>query len=317
MRETNELIYRACQQIRSLDDFLKLGQDCLLPILETTESIPVRTSRYQHYIIPTSQEGSRYLRPINQTRFIQDIDGFDLYRKQFQALIRELRDAHGNLEVLSQELKQFANSEAIVKLLYTAVQSIGCVLDLSPDSQSTRKNFGQRFEDFVKSLLSGLGIANDAFTFSYKNTALNVKYNVPIDIIMNTQGVVYSSRSHIDARDTLLSIKTSSKDRMKLIFVDRYVLEKFLNIRRVNYVALYHNDVQRKGNNGISSTFSPDIYMVFCHVFGDLPLYYLDPPVAANEPRFQQKIKTFDTFILHDLWRLTPETSKKGQNDNL
>jgi hypothetical protein len=308
MRETNELINHACQQIQSLDDFLELGRDCLSPILEITESIPVNSSRYQHYVIPVaisvSQEEPRYLRPINESLFVRDTTEFDLYKNQFQDLIKGLRDSNGNLDSLSQELRQFADGDLIVKLLYTAVQSIGCILDLSPDSQAARKNFGQRFEDFVKVLLSGLGIANDAFTFSVKKPSINTRYNVPIDIIINTHGSLHSSRSQIDSRDTLLSIKTSSKDRMKLIFVDRFVLEKVLEIQRVNYVALYHNDIQRKGKDGISSTFSSDIYMVFCHVFGDLPLYYLDPPAVANEPRFQQKIKTFDTFILHDLWKL-------------
>lgn len=101
-----------------------------------------------------------------------------------------------------------------------------------------------------------------------------------------------------------LSIKISSKDRMKLIFVVRFVLERFLEIHRVNYVALYHKDVQRKGREGISSTFSPDIYMVFCHIFGDLPLSYLEPLGVAKEPKFQQELKTFDTFTLHALWNL-------------
>ena len=304
MRETNELISQACQQIQSLDDFLELGQACLPLILETTESIPVSNSRYQHYVIPFSQESSRYLRPINTSLFVSDNADFDLHRNQFQDLIRELQNSRGNLDSLSQELRQFTDSTAIVKLLYTTVQSIGCILDLSSDSQAARKNFGQRFEDFVKVLLSALGIANDAFTFSVKKDSINARYNVPIDIIMNTQGPLHSSRSQIDSRDTLLSIKTSSKDRMKLIFVDRFVMEKVLEIQRVKYVALYHNDVQRQGKEKISSTFSADIYMVFCHVFGDLPLYYLDPPIVASELRFQQKIKTFDTFILHDLWSL-------------
>ena len=304
MREINELISQACQQIQSLDDFLELGQACLSLILETTESIPVSNSRYQHYIIPFSQENSRYLRPINASLFVRDDADFDSHRNQFQDLISELRNSRGNLNSLSQELRRFADSDLIVKLLYTAIQSVGCILDLSPEPQAARKNFGQRFEDFVKALLSALGITNDAFTFSVKKDSINARYNVPIDIIMNTEGSLHSSRSQIDSRDTLLSIKTSSKDRMKLIFVDRFVLEKVLEIQRVNYVALYHNDVQRKGKKGISSTFSPDIYMVLCHVFGDLPLYYLDPPVVANELRFQQKIKTFDTFILYDLWNL-------------
>ena len=308
MRETNELIHHACQEIQSLGDFLELGRDCLSPILEITEPIPVRSSKYQHYVIrvaiSASQEEPRYLRPINGSLFVEDITKFDLYKNRFQDLIKRLRDSNGNLDSLPQKSRQFADGDLIVKLLYTAVQAIGGILDLSNDSQAARKNFGQRFEDFVKALLSDLGIANDAFTFSVKNPSINARYNVPIDIIINTHGSLHSSRSQIDPKDTLLSIKTSSKDRMKLIFVDRFVLERVLEIRRVNYVALYHNDIQRKGKDGISSTFSSDIYMVFCHVFGDLPLYYLDPPPVANEPRFQHKIKTFDTFILHDLWKL-------------
>ena len=308
MRETNELIHQACQEIQSLEDFLELGRDCLSPILETTESIRVSSLKYQHYVIRVAisalQAEPRYLRPINGSLFIEDITEFDLYKNRFQELIRGLRDYSGDLNSLPQKSKQFADGDSIVKLLYTAVQAIGCILDLSHDSQAARKNFGQRFEDFVKVLLSDLGIANDAFTFSVKNLSINAQYNVPIDIIINTHGSLRSSRSQIDSRDTILSIKTSSKDRMKLIFVDRFVLEKILEVRRVNYIALYHNDIQRKGKDRISSTFSSDIYMVFSHVFGDLPLYYLDPPVVANESRFRQKIKTFDTFILHDLWKL-------------
>lgn len=227
-----------------------------------------------------------------------------MYSNQFHSLIGELRDSQGNLDSLSQNIRQFANSNAVTKFLYTSVQSIGCILDISSDSQAARKNFGQRFEDFIKVLLTSLGISNEAFIFSVKKPSINLRYNVPIDIIMNTQEVVRSSRSEIDPIDTFLSVKTSSKDRMKLIFVDRFVLEKVLEIQQVKYIALYHNDIQRKGTTGISSTFSSDIYLVLCHVFGDLPLYYLDPPIVANEPRFQRKIKTFDTFILHDLWNL-------------
>ncbi len=302
MKETNELIDRACQQILSLKDFLELGMACLRPILSTTESIPVSSARYQHYILPFSRQMSRYLRPINETLFVQDVSELISYKNQFEDLVSVLRESHGDLDSLSQKLRQFAEGDSIVKLLYTVVQSIGCVLDLSPDSQAARKNFGQRFEDFVKSLLSDLGIANDAFIFSMKTPSINVSYNVPLDAIMSTAGSLHSSRSQIDSRDTLLSIKTSSKDRMKLIFVDRFVLAKILEVHQVKYVALYHNDIQRKGTHGISSTFSPDVYLVFCHVFGDLPLYYLDPPIVANEPRFHQKIKTFDAFILHDVW---------------
>ena len=304
MKEVNELIHIACQQIRSLDDFFELGQACLPSILERTEFIRANSFRYQDYVIPILQEESRFLRPINETLFIRNLAEFELHRNQFQNLIGELRDSHGNVDSLTQDLRQFADGDSIVKLLYTTVQSVGCILDMSSDSQAARKNFGQRFEDFIKALFTSLGIANEAFTLGVKKPSVNVRYNVPIDVIINTRGPLSSSRSHIDPTDTLISVKTSSKDRMKLIFVDRFVLEKVLEIQRVKYIALYHNDVQRKGTEGISSTFSSEIYLVFCHVFGNLPLYYLDPPVVAKEPRFRTKIKTFDTFILYDLWNL-------------
>lgn len=174
MRETNELINQACQQIPSLDDFLELGQNCLPLILETTESISVSSSRYQHYVIPFLEEDSRYLRPINESLFVRDNADFESHRNQFQDLISQLRNSRGSLDALPQELRQFADSNSIIKLLYTTIQSIGCILDLSADSQSARKNFGQRFEDFVKALLSALGIANDAFTFSVEKPAINV-----------------------------------------------------------------------------------------------------------------------------------------------
>ena len=186
MRETNELIHQACQQIQSLNDFFQLGQDCLPVVLEVTEFLSVSGSRYQHYVIPFLQESSHYLRPINESLFIRDVAQFSSRRNQFQGLIGELRDSRGNLDSLSHGSRGFADGDSIVRLLYTVVQSIGGILDLAPNPQTARKNFGQRFEDFVKVLLSDLGIANDAFTFRVENPAINARYNVPIDIIMNT-----------------------------------------------------------------------------------------------------------------------------------
>jgi hypothetical protein len=69
--------------------------------------------------------------------------------------------------------------------------------------------------------------------------------------------------------------------------------------------------VQRSGTNKISSTFVPDIYLVFCNVFGDLPLYYLDLPIIVDNSRFEGKIKTFEDFILCDVWKFYSEQEEK------
>ncbi len=304
MSQIDELIARASQSISSLQDFLVLGKDCLSSLLQGIDLVPVINTRYQHYVLPVLSERNTYLRPINQNLFIHDVQQFDSYQRRFQRLVAQLSEARGDPTLLSQELTQFTDEGLITKTVYTTLQAIACTLDKSANIQGARKNFGQRFENFVKTILSELGIANDSFMFKTQIPIINVPYRVPLDVIINPGGRVYSDSSNIDQRDTIFSVKTSSKDRMKFIFVDRFVLKSVLNAERINYIALYHNDVQRSGRSKISSTFVPDSYLVLCHVFGDLPLYYLDPPLVAANSAFRGKIKTFDTFILHDVWKL-------------
>lgn len=301
MAQTDELIYRASQKINSLEEFFNLGRDCL-ESLENVDFAPVSSSQYQNYILPIVPESGAYLRPINKNLFVTDALELDIHHANFIHLTKQLQNIKENLDSLNRELKQFIEKGYIVKSIYTTLQAIGCVLDTSIDTQASRKNFGQRFEDFVKALLNQLGIANDDFRLKIKIPAINRYYRVLPDVIMNTSGEIRSSRSVFDVRDTILSVKTASKDRMKLIFVDRFALKRILNSEEINYIALYHNDVQRSGTKGIRSTFVPDHYLVFCYVFGDLPLYYLDPPIISKDSRFHEKIKTFDTFILHDIW---------------
>ena len=301
MKRTDELISRASQKITSLEEFLSLGRNCLDP-LGNTDFAPVSSSQYQNYILPVVPESGIYLRPINQNLFVRNAFELDSHHKNLIHLTRRLRNTRGNLDSLDEGLKQFIEGGLIVKSIYTTLQAIGCVLDTSTNIQASRKNFGQRFEDFVKILLNQLAIANDAFALKIKIPPISRHYRVLPDVIMNASGDIRSSQTVFDNRDTILSIKTSSKDRMKLIFVDRFALKKILNSEHINYIALYHNDVQRRGTKDIRSTFVPDHYLVFCYVFGELPLYYLDPPIIIEDSRFHEKIKTFDTFILHDVW---------------
>jgi hypothetical protein len=304
MVQMDELINKATKPISSLQEFFILGRNCISALLKNADKIPVVSAGYENYVLPFLPDQNFYLRPINQDLFIYDIEQIVLCQREFQNLITQLGKTRGNLSSLSQNLKEFITKGLIIKTIYTVLQGVGCILDNSANTQAARKNFGQRFEDFIKIILKELNIANDSFMFKKQISIINVPYRVPLDLIINTGGRIYSEPSSIDQRDTILSIKTSSKDRMKFIFVDRFVLRNVLKLERINIIALCHNDVQRSGKDGINSTFLPDIYMVFCHVFGELPLYYLDPPIIAASPRFHGNIKTFDEFLLYDLWKL-------------
>lgn len=302
MRQIDELICQLSQPILSLQEFFVLSRDCLSRLLQDADMTSVTSAKYQHYVLPYVTDQSRYPRPINQTLFISDTKQLISHQSQLQNLLAELSEVRNNEASLSEQSRDFVSRGLISRTIYTTLQVMGCTLDRSPSVQGARKNFGQRFEDIVRAILGILGVANDSFTFRTRISIINVFYRVPLDVIMNPNGEVHSDSSYIDPRDTLLSIKTSSKDRMKFIFVDRFALQNILNIEDIAHVALYLNDVQRSGTNRINSTFVPDIYLVFCHVFGDLPLYYLDPPMVASTLKFRGRIKTFDAFIVHDVW---------------
>lgn len=303
MTRFEELVTLASKHIVSLEDFLTLAQESVLALMNADiEMVPVSSTQYSDYVLPLLTKPRGYLRPINRSLFVDDYQELKLCHGQFQNLLAELCEKRGDLTFLPKELRRYVDEGPVGKTIYTTLQGIGCVLDTSPNVQGARKNFGQRFEDFVRIVLNEMGVVNESFTFQTTITPIKITYHVPLDLIFNPKETVYSTPSRIDQRDTILSIKTSSKDRMKLIFIDRFVLRTVLNLKRMNYVALCHNDVQRTGENRISSTFVPNVYLVFCHIFGDLSLYYVDPPRLIADSRFKDRIKTLETFMLSDIW---------------
>ena len=131
-----------------MEEFFNLGRDCL-ESLENVDFAPVSSSQYQNYILPIVPESGAYLRPINKNLFVTDALELDIHHANFIHLTKQLQNIKENLDSLNRELKQFIEKGYIVKSIYTTLQAIGCVLDTSIDTQASRKNFGQRFEDFV------------------------------------------------------------------------------------------------------------------------------------------------------------------------
>lgn len=181
---------------------------------------------------------------------------------------------------------------------------------MAVDAQTARKNFGTRFEELVTALLDYLGIANCSLTVELTVPKIGLRYQASLDRVISSGPEVRSSGTHLDEQDVILSIKTSSKDRMKAIFLDRYLLEKTLQRERIPYVAIYHNDVQRSDLD-ISQTFVPDIFLICSYFLGTLTgVYYIDPPVAMEEERFANYLGHFEDFILRDMWRLLASDPK-------
>ena len=118
---------------------------------------------------------------------------------------------------------------------------------------------------------------------------------------------VKSDSQNIDPNEIVISLKTTTKDRMPKIFIDKILMERFLG-HSVRVVGISQNDVQRKEDKGeikIGYTFVSNLFMVYTKFLAELEgYYYIDIPQKAKDKSFNRHIFPFSRFILKDIWNL-------------
>ena len=188
------------------------------------------------------------------------------------------------------------------KFVYTCQQSIGATLDALPAgrSNSARKLNGDLFERFVRTIISDIGIEVRSGTVSLPvlldgQEQFSMTYQH--DLIIECDG---------DLR-AIGSVKTSSKDRLDKIFMDKFLYNR-LTDRETPHFAVFLNDVQRKGtepNYGINTTFLTGHYKGYTVKLNPLDgVYYCDiRPIMTADPLLSQSIKTLDCLLVEDIWK--------------
>ena len=113
------------------------------------------------------------------------------------------------------------------------------------------------------------------------------------------------------------SVKTSSKDRIDKIFVDKFLYNK-LTSADLPHIAIFLNDVQRKKTKhqnryGINATFLPGHFKAYTIKLNPLDgVYYCDiRPNMMRDTLLSQHIQTIDNFFYRDIWNLL---SSHGQS---
>lgn len=193
--------------------------------------------------------------------------------------------------------------EIVNRSVYTIQQSIGAALDSLPAGQSNkaRKINGDLFELLIQMLLTALGVDCTSGT-------VKVPVRVPgvAEFPMRFQhDLIIKSGELVKV---IGSVKTSSKDRLGKIFVDKFLLHRMTG-KDVPHVAIFLNDVQRKGKlprYGINSTFLAGHFKGYTVKLNPLDgVYYCDiRPNMVTEPILRQHIRTLDCFIFDDLREL-------------
>jgi len=185
-------------------------------------------------------------------------------------------------------------------------QSVGAGLDLLVNPNSARKHVGNRFEELIRAIFTEIGIANKSLVLQIPyETDEGVKtYKCENDLILSPYNEVKSDSSSIDSHEIVVSIKTTSKDRMGKMFIDKILLERFVDHPQ-KVIGIFLNDVQRKDSNNISFTLVSGLFMVYTKFLTKLDgIYYLDPPPNAGKKPYSNYMKPFSKLITHDIKQL-------------
>lgn len=138
-----------------------------------------------------------------------------------------------------------------------------------------------------------------------KTITLNLDENVPAiapddELILSSQAKE-TAEKYINKNEVVVSVKTTSKDRMGKMFMDKILLEKFVG-HELKVIGIFLNDVQRKGVDNISYTLVSGLFMVYNQFITQLNgVYYLDAPPAADKEPYNKHIKKFSLLITEDI----------------
>lgn len=168
--------------------------------------------------------------------------------------------------------------------------------------RTPRKINGDLFERLILLLIQRLGIDCAAGTVQVPirvDGAEQFKMSYQHDLIIKEAEAVKVSGG----------VKTSSKDRLDKIFIDKYLYCK-LTDSCIPHIAIFLNDVQRKvakgrRRYGINATFLPGHFKGYSIKLNPLDgVYYCDiRPNMQSDPLLSRHIRTIDHFFCGDLWQ--------------
>lgn len=193
----------------------------------------------------------------------------------------------------------------IIRAIYTIQQCIGAALDALPSgaSNTARKINGDLFERFIRLLVAAVGVECKTGTIQ-----VPVEVDGEVQFFMNYQHDLLLLNN--DELKAIGSVKTSSKDRIDKIFMDKFLYSK-LTDTTLPHIAIFLNDVQRKQTKqenqySISATFLPGHFKGYTVKLNPLDgVYYCDiRPNMRTEPILKDHIQTIDYFFCTDLWNL-------------
>ena len=235
-----------------LDGFTRLGHyrlfgSAFLDYVQSHRPTLIRSpsdSRYRFY-----QYGEPYrhaiTRPLNADLWIEQPSAFEAAFDRMLDALAETDRQRGAATA------RYAASGEMRRVLYTAQQAAGCVADSLGNSNRARKRVGQVFERLVLLLVQHAGLDCEPRTVVLPipdHEGHTMKYE--LDFVFSRRGAILTGEQPILPGEVVGSVKTTSKDRIDKVFLDKQMLSRLLG-RDVPVVAVFLHDVQRARRDGL------------------------------------------------------------------
>ena len=293
------MLETACDKscFNNLEDFFKFSRD-FLEFIETGLQARIIAQNETNYMFFQYKKDGRFniSRPLNADLFLT-ADSYSKSIQKFQTLLN-------NTNLLQKAGP--SDRDNLRKCVYTVPQTVGACLDALPagESNKARKLTGDYFERFIRLIVRRAG-----FECSSGWTEAPVKEGGKTLFKMKHQHDLMIKKDNVVR--IIGSVKTSSKDRLGKIFIDKLLYSQLAG-NKASYVAVFLNDVQRKKVKSsrkykINSTFLSGHFKGYTVKLNPLDgVYYCDVrPDMVSDEFLKKRIKTIDRFFCEDLWFLT------------
>lgn len=280
---------------KDLKGFISFCNEYLAFISDNLQAVIISQNENHYRFYQYDKSGNYQItRPIN-SNLMYDAKGFAKASKEYGNILKGVK----NTDKKDDSIREIINNST-----YTIQQSIGAALDGLPagKSNTARKLTGDLFEHFIRLIIHEIGI--DCRTGV-----------IQVPVIVDGQAQFNMSYQHdliIEKDDDVKvigSIKTSSKDRIDKIFIDKFLYNK-LTEKDTPHIAIFLNDVQRKNTKkenvyGINATFLPGHFKGYTVKLNPLDgVYYCDiRPNMKTDNILKDQIKTFDHLLIEDIWK--------------
>lgn len=280
----------------SVADYINFCKNYLEFTATGLQAVIISQNENQYRFHQYKEEGFYNVsRPINST-LMYSTEDVSKIESSFPKILASVRDL---------PLDDIANRELLTRSIYTMQQSIGAALDALPAgaSNQARKINGDLFERFIQLLLREIGVICNTGTVQvpiYLGGEIQFHMSYQHDLLL------YNG----DELKVIGSVKTSSKDRIDKIFMDKFLYSK-LTETALPHIAIFLHDVQRKKTSkensyGVNSTFLTGHFKAFTIKLNPSDgVYYCDiRPNMQQDGLLKQHIRTIDHFFCSDVWSL-------------